>query len=145
MVNYEEKFHNLWAVCLYSQSSRRKISLIITIKFNRRIDFRLGCYSYPHKDEKAQIELNFLNNTVEIENFKTCLKTLCKILIDNQWKFYSRIDLNFRGHDYTPCGLGFKIDSIFYSISIEINLSLLWLLLQLSNVQKSLTFALRSY
>ena len=70
MVNYEEKFHNFEAVCLYSQSSRRKISLIITIKFNRRIDFRLGSYSYPWKDEKAQIESDFLNNTVEIEKHR---------------------------------------------------------------------------
>ena len=84
MVNYEEKFHNFEAVCLYSQSSRRKFSLIITIKFSRRIDFRFGCYSYPRKDEKAQIELYFLSNIVEIENFKTYLKILCKILIDNQ-------------------------------------------------------------
>ena len=84
MVNYEEKFHNFEAVCLYSQSSRRKISLIITIKFSRRIDFRLGSYSYPQKNEKAKIELDFLSNTVEIENFKTCLKIFCKILIDNQ-------------------------------------------------------------
>ena len=40
-------------------------SIVLIGKFNRRIDFRLGCYSYPHKDEKAQIELNFLSNTVE--------------------------------------------------------------------------------
>ena len=59
-------------------------SIILIGKFNRRIDFRLECYSYLRKDEKAQIESDFLNNTVEIENFKTCLKTLCKILIDNQ-------------------------------------------------------------
>ena len=70
MVNYEEKFHNFEAVCLYSQSSRRKISLIITIKFSRRIDFRFGCYSYPRKDEKAQIETNSLSNTVEIEKHR---------------------------------------------------------------------------
>ena len=42
----------------------------MTIKFNRRIDFRLGSYSYPWKDEKAQIESDFLNNTVEIEKHR---------------------------------------------------------------------------
>ena len=53
-------------------------------KNKHRIDFRMWCYSYPRENEKAQIKLYFLSNIVEIENFKTYLKILCKILIDNQ-------------------------------------------------------------
>ena len=59
-------------------------SIVLIGKFNRRIDFKQGRYNYPRKDEKAQIELDFLSNIVEIENFKTYLKILYKILIDNQ-------------------------------------------------------------
>ena len=40
----------------------------INRKIEHRIDFRLGCYSYPRENEKAQIELYFLNNTVEIDD-----------------------------------------------------------------------------
>ena len=42
----------------------------INRKIEHRIDFRMGYYSYPRKDEKAQIELDFLNNTVEIEKHR---------------------------------------------------------------------------
>ena len=45
-------------------------SIVLIGKFNRRIDFRLGSYSYTRKDEKAQIESDFLNNTVEIEKHR---------------------------------------------------------------------------
>ena len=56
----------------------------INKEIEHRIDFILGRYSDPQENEKAQIELDFLSNIVEIENFKTYLKILCKILIDNQ-------------------------------------------------------------
>ena len=45
-------------------------SIVLIGKFNRRIDFRLGCYSYPQENEKAQIELDFLSNTVEIKKHR---------------------------------------------------------------------------
>ena len=76
-----------YKVLKYSSITSKSFSLFSIVligKFNRRIDFRLECYSYLQKDEKAQIELDFLSNIVEIENFKTYLKILYKILIDNQ-------------------------------------------------------------
>ena len=59
-VNRNDFLHYFLWVCLHSQSSRRKISLIIIIKFERRIDFRTGQYVYSPLNLKAQILSNSL-------------------------------------------------------------------------------------
>ena len=40
------------------------------MKIECRIDFRLGRHNYPRENEKAQIKLDFLNNTIEIEKHR---------------------------------------------------------------------------
>ena len=45
-------------------------SIVLIGKLNIELILNRGSYSYPRKDEKAQIELDFLNNTVEIEKHR---------------------------------------------------------------------------